>query len=123
MKFVWAIPAALLIVAAQAGIVGAAGIDQSRTFAQCLSEAQWPARASSAYKDAGATRKQQILNAYNADISAGRTLCKRLNTDAPGAVTDAHAFLNTQVKRYGHAADSHVERMTQLFNALSTPHP
>ncbi|ESQ82530.1 hypothetical protein AEAC466_16830 [Asticcacaulis sp. AC466] len=115
-------PAALLILAAQTGSVGAAAMDQSRALAQCLTEAQWPARASAAYQDGSATRKQQILNAYNADVSKGRTLCRRLNTDAPGAVTDAHAFLDTQVKRYGHAADSHVERMTRLFDALSTSH-
>ncbi len=122
MKIEWAIPALLLIFAAQPGSAGAAVTDQGRPFAQCLSEAQWPARASAAYQDGSATRKQQILNSYSADISKGQTLCRRLNADAPGAITDGHAFLDAQARRYGHAADSHVERMTQLFDVLSTGH-
>lgn len=98
--------------------VMAKDVSLSQVTQTCLSEAAWPVAQSPNYRNGSIRQKQQLKNAYNAEVSAVRLLCHRLEkakgADRSGLAQDclnqSKAILNT----HGERARDHVQRLKDI---------
>ncbi|ESQ79187.1 hypothetical protein AEYBE204_09260 [Asticcacaulis sp. YBE204] len=92
---------------------------------QCIWEAKWPLRHSSAYKSADVRTKRQLANSSNPELRKMQGVCRALSstsdTEKRQARSTCQELLLVKRMRGGDDARLHANRIERVCTALADP--